>query len=955
MAHVPPLIQSNILTYRQDGQEHTLLVNTPGWFAWLTTASAFRFTSEYGSFTARKEQVKHNSGNWYWKAYRKQKNKLFSSYLGKSEALSLERLNMVAVALSRKSESTNAVEQQVTFDDDCPQESSLSSEYLSDFAHNTRGNVLTPLTPLIGREQQLQVVSFLLQRPSVRFVTLTGTAGVGKTRLALQVASELRNAFADGVFFVPLASIKDPDQVMPSIAQALGLWKTTDHPLEGLVRTYLQQRHVLLVLDNFEQVMEAASQLADLLACCPYLHLLVTSRAVLHIQGEYAFPVEPLVVPDLEQLPEDEQLMGVSSVMLFIERARAIQPGFQLTPANARVIAEICVRLDGLPLAIELAAARIKLLPPQALLKRLSHRLEVLVSRGRDIPTRQQTLRDTLQWSYDLLSTEEQRLFRLLSVFVGGCDVEAVAGVAQIVDNTGCAKTRKVFEGVASLLDKSLLCQAEYDDENPRLSLLETLREYGLTCLQECGESEIVRQAHALYYLQFAEKAASFLFGPEATTWFERLEREHENLRAALLWALEQERSGIKLAVRLSDALHRFWTTRGYLAEGSTFLEQILIASEGSEAQVRAQALSSAIALAWHQEDYVRLEPLYKEQFSLCQRLGDRHKLSFCLLAMAGIAFHERNYTQSRSLAEQALVLSREQGLVYDIATNLMFLGRIASAQGDYARAEAFLQESLAVYRTLGYQGDVAWPLIYLARNAIMQGEHVYAHTLLEEALSLCREVGYKWGMAHALGFLGMLTLEQHNYLNTHALLTESLRLNQEVGNQRSIAWSTFLLANALASQKDAATASRLYEQSLNIAIALEHQGLIRSCLNGMAEIMVLRRKPNCAAQLRRVAETTRQGKITSLPQILHLYAEQTHTTTHTFSRGEVITTSPASGQVVGSNLVSSIADSRNTYTALNVRHSSPAPAQVSRQTSFSAIRLTAREMEVLHLVAQGL
>src|SRR5215470_12609820 len=444
MALTPPLIQGYILTYQQAGQPVQLLVDTSDWYAWLMTASTFTFHSEHGTFTARKERAGSRRGGEYWKAYRRRHGKLYRAYLGKSEELTLEQLQSVAVVLASKGEgdasldvpglagrtrqSSEATPRVRThrgrsIGAQTPHEAALSQPWQASFP--------LPLTALIGRDQEVRAICDLLSRPEVRLLTITGTGGVGKTRLALEVARLVRADFADGACFVPLAPVSDPARVMAAIAQALGLWEVVALPPAEQVRSALRERHLLLLLDNFEQVVQAAPQLASLLASCPGLRLLVTSRAALHLSGEYEFPVSPLAVPDLTQQLSPEMLVQQAAVRLFVLRTQAIQPAFHVTPANVRAIAEICVHLDGLPLAIELAAARAKLLPPQALLKRLSHRLLVLTGGAQDLPARQQTLRNTLQWSYSLLTEPEQRLFRWLSIFVGGCTLEAAEAVCQ--------------------------------------------------------------------------------------------------------------------------------------------------------------------------------------------------------------------------------------------------------------------------------------------------------------------------------------------------------------------------------------------------------------------------------------------------------------------------------------------------------------------------------------------
>lgn len=440
------------------------------------------------------------------------------------------------------------------------------------FSHINFRQVPLPITPLIGREHEVQEACILLRNPEVHLLTITGPGGIGKTRLALQVASDVQWDFTDGYSFVALAHLTSPHQVALTIAQALGLRESKRRePFERL-RTFLYKKHLLLLLDNFEQVLAAAPLLPELLSNCPQLKILVTSRAVLRVQGEYELLVPQLPVPDLQQLLKPESIMQYGAVALFVQRAQAIQHDFRVTEENAHDIAAICARLDGLPLAIELAAAHIKLLPPRLLLSRLEKPLDVLTRGGPDLPARHQTLRDTIAWSYDLLTPEEQQAFRRLSVFVGGSTLEA----AEAVCASPGGEASPVVDVVASLLDKSLLQQVKHESEELRLVMSETIREYSLERLATSGELENARHAHATYYLELAEKAVPASLDMHRRIWLEELERECDNLNAALHWLLE--RKDVEAALRLAGALQQFWFLRGSLHEGSSFLERALAA-----------------------------------------------------------------------------------------------------------------------------------------------------------------------------------------------------------------------------------------------------------------------------------------------------------------------------------------------------------------------------------------
>jgi len=661
--------------------------------------------------------------------------------------------------------------------------------------HAPPSNLPAPPTPLIGRADDVTRAGALLRGAAVRLLTLVGPAGVGKTRLGLEVAVEFLPAFADGVFLVALAPLTDPTLVASAVAGALGVREQGGRPLQDILVEYLDTKRTLLLLDNFEHVTAAAPLLAALLAACPHLRLLVTSRAPVRVRGEQVLPVAPLALPDLAHLPLPEDLARVPAVALFVARAGAVAPDFALTAANAPAVAAICARLDGLPLAIELAAARITLLPPRALLARLEHNLSLLVGGARDLPERQQTLHAAIAWSYNLLHAGEQALFRRLAVFAGGASLEAVEAVCHTAgDVEGDA-----LEWLAGLVDKSLLRREEGPDGEPRVGMLETIRGYAREHLAASGEAEVTERAHAEYYVALAERAEPELTGPEQAVWLARLEREHDNLRATLRWAHESEESEIGL--RVAGALWRFWSVRGFVSEGWRAMEMLL--DDGAEAApaVRARALNGAGNLARDQGGLARAAALYEESLALWRNLDDRAGTAQPLNNLGLVARDHGEFARAQGLFEESLALRRDLGDRVGIAQSLNNLGLVAHDQGDYARASALHEESLAQRRELDDTAGIAFSLDNLGLVAYAQGNLARAGQLHEESLALKRELGDKWAIAASLINLGIVAHAQGNNARARTLLEESLALHRELGGTRYVAECLEYLAQVLAAQ----------------------------------------------------------------------------------------------------------------------------------------------------------
>jgi predicted ATPase/transcriptional regulator with XRE-family HTH domain len=771
-------------------------------------------------------------------------------------------------------------------------------------------NLPLQLTSFIGRERELAAVSQLLG--TTRLLTLTGTGGTGKTRLALQVAAALLDRYPDGVWHADLAALADPADVPTAVASAMGVREEAGQPLQATLVAALRSRHLLLVLDNCEHLLDVCATLAQaLLRGCPQVTVLATSREGLRLAGEIVWRVPSMALPDDEHLPPPEALAQVEAVRLFVERALAVQPDFAVAAQNAPVVAQVCRRLDGIPLALELAAARLRGLSIEQLAARLDQRFRLLTGGSRAALARQQTLQATVEWSYGLLSAAEQTLFTRLAIFSGGFALDA----AEAVCAGGQIATEEVLDLLLRLVDKSLVVAEGSAGDIERYRLLETLRQYGRERLLAAGETEDLHARHAAYYRALAEEAEPALFGPQQAAWLDRLEAEHVSLRQALRWAYEAEAA--REGLRLAGALYRYWNNRGYLGEGIQWLTGLL-ALPGAAARMaaRAKALTSIVSL---RNDIGILvgssvatadsQALLSEAVSIARETGDRWVLVFALGLRGELTAHT-DYPAGRAMLEECLALCREldfqwgvdatfdalgnvawelgdtatahtwwaeglrrarqAGEQHGIARLLRTLGMLAYHEGDYATAHALVAESLAGYRALPDRAGLAITLGCLGAVAGAQGDTALARGCFEEKLALWRAAGDRAGIAAALAQLGALAQHEGDPTRAQALFEEALTLWRALADGAGVAASLAHLGGLAAARGDHERAALLYQAALDLPGASGDRAVTAVCLEGLAALATAAGRPERAARLYGAAVTQRQG----IP-VLHVWDER--------------------------------------------------------------------------------
>jgi predicted ATPase/DNA-binding CsgD family transcriptional regulator len=773
-------------------------------------------------------------------------------------------------------------------------------------------NLPLPLNSIIGREQEMFEVKALLN--ATQLLTLTGAGGCGKTRLALQLGSDISHtsAFPQGVWWIELAALTDPELLPQQIASSLGIVEQAGRSMTGTLSAFLQPKQLLLILDNCEHLVTACAHLVEtLLYTCPRLRILATSREALNISGELVWLVPSLPFPRTSHLPMLEELVKYGAIQLFTERAATVLPSFTLTPENAPAVLHICQRLDGIPLATELAAARVNVISLEQIAARLDDAYRLLTSGRRTALPRHQTLRATMDWSYSLLSEQERILFRRLSVFAGGFTLEA----AEAVCSDEWIAESEILDILSRLVDKSLVMVEEREGE-ARYRLLETILQYSQERLWEAGEVALLQERHWTWYTGLVERAGLDLLGPQQMAWFNRFEREHDNLRAALGRLLE--RGEAEIAARIGGGVfYHFWLYRGYRTEARNLLERILT-QYAEQTSTRAWVLLNAGLLAFYQDGPTRAHILLEEGLILSRVLADRQLIAYFLNALGYLRHSQGDDEQAIALYEECLPLLREMGDKLVLMLALSGWGLALLALGEYERARALCEESLALARELGSPDRIAASLTDLAFVVLEEGNEEQARALCEESLTIRQQLGDKGGYAHTLSILGRLALQQGDVERATQCYRESLLLRQETGEKEGVA----------------------------------------SALEGLARVAAIRGQTRSAAQLFGAAEAMRKTLGTPLPPTERAFHERAVAAVRSDLNESAFAQAWAEGQAMPLGQAMSVAlQVQEQFTSryeIDTVVPSPTPSAVIAPKG-NSFGLTAREIEVLQLVSLGL
>jgi predicted ATPase/ATP/maltotriose-dependent transcriptional regulator MalT len=805
--------------------------------------------------------------------------------------------------------------------------------------------VPTFLTPLIGREKAVGEICDHVQQRGMRLVTLLGPGGVGKTRVAAQVTQHLRGFFANGIYFVSLSSVQDHSQVLSHIAHTLDISGKSAEPLLEQIKAFLEKKDCFLILDNFEHVMAAALDIEQILLSCPLVYILVTSRMVLHLLGEQQYPLPPLPLPTQDEIINVDALARSPAVTLFLQQAQTMLPGFRLTQENARAVADICIHLDGLPLAIELATARIKLLSPHALLKALSQRFTLLTSSMTSYPVRQQTLLKTLEWSYQLLSEEEQALFRLCALFANGWTLDAVEALVKRKE----APLLSPIKTLMSLLDNCLLYQVTEEDGAARLHMLETMQAYGRLCLQERTELQDGCQRHAEYYLALAEEGETFLKGPEQVLWVKRLEKEKENFRVALEWFLNQKEEGSLL--RLCRALSRFWLLRGYWNEGRTWMKVALaLASSQTEPTLRAQVLQRFGELAFYQQDGDSAQGVLEDCLVICPSYHLREEQANASTCLSMIVQKQGNIDKAYRLLEEAEVLCRATVLLWELALVLRTRGLLAWIQGDISQAETCARESIALARQTGDQALLAKALSLQSAVTMHQDDYLETILLNQEILRIAELLDDTYLLATTLQNQGYLEAHAHHYAEALILTQKGLLLFRELNYKRLTANALHTQGYIAFHQRNLFFALASFQEGLSLASELSDATLIGWHMLGLASLASIQSRYGHAAHLlgaaaqhldpKQVMNMVEQAEYTQVVDEvrLHLGREQF---AQRWQEGEKFTVQDVLSK-----------SNANDPALLEI---APLQKEPAVREALSVDQLTRRELEVLRLLTQGL